>query len=57
MKECNLPQKVQENVKSVCHINYQQEIVAVNEFGQKCIEFKQTSKPDLQPNTMAAVQR
>lgn len=56
VKECNLPQTVQENVRN--GINYQQEIVPINEFGQKRIEFKQTqtSKPELQPNMMAAVQ-
>ena len=57
VKECNLPPSVQRNVKN--GINNQQEIVSIDEFGQKRIEFKQTQTltPDLQRNTMAAVQR
>ena len=46
VKECNLPQTVQETVKN--GMNYQQEIVPINEFGQKRIEFQQTSPSTLE---------
>lgn len=57
VKECNLPQTVRANVKN--GMDYQQEVVPIYEFGQKRIEFQQTSQstPDQPNTTAAAVQR